>query len=161
MDKQNSKYIYALIFVAFGLFFGSGKLYFDAKEREAKSQENSAIFEMRSKCANYAKKFNADDGWKSTDAMHSYENHFNVKLNKCFVIYKNTNIQKGYISIDSDFFDLMDNKLLGSYHGLFKNENFNDEAELKQCSVTVISGDVQKCKNINEFRRLVSFYMND
>jgi hypothetical protein len=48
-----------------------------------KSQEQ--VLAVQTECAANAQKFLASRGWKADDGS-SYDNHFNSRLNKCFVL---------------------------------------------------------------------------
>lgn len=76
-----------------------------------------AMLALQEKCANQAQKFFTDgDRYKDSDGiMFDYKNHFNSKLNKCFILIYASSLKDDFLSID--LFDVLEIKHYASYIG--------------------------------------------
>ena len=100
----------------FNLLF-VGNCYADSKKED---------YELQEKCGNKADKWfktefgNGIKSDKDGQSWYTYQNHYNKKLNKCFVVLHLTYFPKGDDKIGTNMKDLMDineNKGYGHYYG--------------------------------------------
>lgn len=83
-------------------------------QMNVQQQENS--FSLQEKCSNVSTKFVANNGYKDGDGFtFDYKNHFNSKLNKCFILVNsyNANTDSQFI----DLYDALESKHYASYLG--------------------------------------------
>ncbi len=114
----------------------------DLQAQLAKQQSND--FDLQSKCSQQAKVFlDYFEGGKSAENI-SYENHFNQKLNKCFVLI-------------SQFQNTAPNKIEFLFDAAEKKEYAESDSS-GYCSL-LIGG--AKCNSEAEFNGFVSSYMSD
>jgi hypothetical protein len=88
------------------------------------ADSNKAEYELQERCGNKADKwFKAEfgNGYKSDKDgqwLYNYQNHYNKKLNKCFITFTSTHLpndkkMKGFMS--KQLFDINENKEYGGY----------------------------------------------
>jgi len=119
-------------------------------------QISSMNLDLQEKCAkqsstffkeNYTFEKKTGETW-----LNDYENHYNKKLNKCFI-----QIEQHYITSDMStkskaLIDVFENKSLGGYSSLTKNS----EEKMIDCNV-----ENNFCKSEFEFKNLVKSYMEE
>ena len=77
-------------------------------------EESSQNFQAQATCAEQAQIFfNGED--KSGDFQYSFENHFNSKLNKCFVLIRAISLEDDNLFID--LYDALERKHYAMYFG--------------------------------------------
>jgi hypothetical protein len=88
---------------------------------------------LQKHCSAAAIVFLQNRGWKTTDESHSYTNHFNSKLNKCFVLIS------GYLPKDDfrtiDLYDAVE----GKHYAMYNGHDICDPVQI------VILGDRRRC----------------
>jgi hypothetical protein len=92
--------------------------------------------------------------------MAGYENHYNAKLNKCFILTQSTSTNFApTIWTYKSLFDAFEGKSYGEYawHTV-KNKKFWEVPPF-QCKVLLQSGEEQICKSDEEFQELTKSYM--
>jgi hypothetical protein len=90
--------------------------------------------ESQSKCSVMAEKyFNKNYTDSNGDTVETYINHFNSKLNKCFILAQSYNIKEDFLMID--LYDALENK----HYGAFIGHDFCDKSSLQ------LSNDLNKC----------------
>jgi hypothetical protein len=77
-----------------------------------KSQEHALA--VQTECAANAHKFLARRGWKADDGS-SYDNHFNSRLNKCFVLVSEYDLKDDFRTLD--LFDAVEGRRYATYNG--------------------------------------------
>ena len=108
--KENwFKVVILLILTLIFCFYIFG--YFLPKERQA------TLLNLQEKCSNQSEKFfTKGDNYKNSDGFEfNYTNHFNFKLNKCFILISATNVNDDYLSLD--LYDVLEVKHFASYIG--------------------------------------------
>jgi len=114
----------------------------------AHGQSRKEIYELQERCGKSATEmFDRDFPKEDRKGLEVFENHYNVRLNKCFILEENTLItreqgktyQTKLLTLD----DVQDNKVDGSFSSL-------------NCDV-----QETKCRNEQEFRALIRPYMED
>lgn len=103
-------------------------------------------FDLQERCAKQAREAFLNLGWGKYESA-AFENHFNQKLNKCFVQIENSDVMGTWKTV-SDAFEGKVYAVLG-LHG----------DEVKKCSVTLLSGEERICRSSDEFDALVKQYM--
>ncbi len=96
----------AIIFVSCFIAFQANKYF-----------QNFNNFQLQSKCSDAAEKFYVKNGWRKdgNDTNSSYENHFNLKLNKCFILLTSGSLNDDFVTID--LYDVLESKRYASYNG--------------------------------------------
>lgn len=84
--------------------------------------------------------------------LDGYENHYNLKLNKCFILIN---------SYESNYFSksLIDAFELKSY--AWFSQGIKKGGEYFHCELTVPGESNKICKTINEYDKFVFTYMNE
>src|SRR5664279_5151412 len=86
-----------------------------AKIAVSEANAKSNLLDYQQKCAEQARKVFNDLGYKPND-MAGYENHYNTKLNKCFVFVQNTDAtQQPTIWTYKTLFDAYEGKTYAAY----------------------------------------------
>ncbi len=114
--------------------------------RKLDSLSRTTSFDLQERCAKQADQEFSNLGWKKHEGA-VLANHYNQKLNKCFMQVENSDVMGTWITI-SDAFEGKVYAVMG-LHG----------DEVKKCSVTLLSGEEKTCHAPNEFDALVKEYM--
>jgi hypothetical protein len=88
---------------------------------------------LQTKCSDAAGKFFANKGYKINDGF-DYKNHFNSKLNKCFILISSYNANSDFLSVD--LYDAIE----GNHYAMYIGHNSCDPAAL------VVYNDPKKCQ---------------
>ena len=115
----------------------------------AHGQSKKEIYELQERCGKRAAEvFEKDFPKNERKGLEVYENHYSVRLNKCFLLEDNTTYLKveGKTTTSKILFliDVNDNKVYGRFL-----DAFNCEVQEKPCS------------SEQEFRALIRPYMED
>jgi hypothetical protein len=126
----------------------------------ATSFAQQATLDLQEKCAKQAQK--AFDKMQFQDrTLASFTNHYNVKLNRCFIETEQEMVPGG-----PDIFwtykfvsDAYEGKDFGSY--VWHSDKVKKYWEVPpfQCQVTLPSGEEKLCKSSDEFDDLIKVYM--
>jgi 5'-3' exonuclease len=124
------------------------------------SEPNKIIYELQEKCGKICnemfQKEYGKSGVKSDKTgtmMSNYSNHYNTKLNRCFILLTTTSIPKGKENnplVMKNLFDINENKEFGY---LYKSHN---NAVPLGCNV----GN-KPCKSEAEFEAMIKPYMEE
>jgi hypothetical protein len=116
--------------------------------QSANGQSRKEIYELQERCGkSAAEMFDKDFPKEDRKGLENFENHYNVRLNKCFMLEENTLMTRGqgktYNTRLLTLVDVHGNKAVGSF--------------------SPINCDVQekKCNTEEEFKSLVRPYMED
>lgn len=114
----------------------------------AHSQSRKEIYELQERCGKSASDmFDKDFPKDERKGLETFENSYNVRLNKCFILEDNTvttrDQGKTYQYKLLTLIDVNGNKVYGSFSPL-------------NCDVLE-----KKCRNEQEFRTLIRTYMED
>src|SRR5437762_3175471 len=126
---------------------------------EKRSERRTAsleYLEFQSKCAEQARReFNAA-GYKPNN-MASYLNHYNLKLNKCFMQVESydSSRPKAVIFTNRTVSDAFEGKVYGTYIWRTVEGKKYWEVPPLQCQVVLPSGEEQRCKSDDEFKDLI------
>ena len=127
---------------------------------KVESRSKMASLELQEKCSKQAALAYAESGWAKEPAA-GYENHYNDKLNKCFVIMQNmdTKTEKGRVITTKFLSDAFEGKNLGNYFWESDKVKKFWEVAPSMCDVTVPSGEKKVCHSSDEFEELIKVYM--
>ena len=118
------------------------------------SRLKRANLELQEKCAKQAYEAFKINGYEQ-DKMAGFTNHYNEKLNRCFVEIENTSVNSGTISTYKSVSDAFEGKGYGSY-GLHTDKKKKYwEVPPFECKVTLPSGEEQICRSSDEFDALI------
>jgi hypothetical protein len=121
----------------------------------AHSQSRTEIYDLQERCAkSAAEMFEKDFPKDSRQGSVSYENNYNVRLNKCFMLDESTTTRsdqgKMYRTKSLMLVDVNGNKLSGSV------SSTNGVLDGTYCEL-----QERKCHSEHEFRTLVRPFMED
>ncbi len=130
----------------------------NAKLEESASK--SAIFDRQEKCAQQAREEYRSDGWEK-QAMAGFTNHFNSKLNKCFMEIVNTDAKSspGTIITSKTLSDAFEGKVYGNYIWSTQKGKKYWEVPPLECDVALSTGEKKICHSSDEFDELIKVYM--
>jgi hypothetical protein len=126
---------------------------------EAKAK--TASLEFQEKCSKQAWETYAENGWKK-EPMASFTNHYNDKMNKCFVLVQNTTQSKpfnGTFFTNKILFDAFEGKSYGEYDWRSDKVKKYWEVAPFNCKGTLLSGEEKFCHSSDEFDDIVKLYM--
>jgi hypothetical protein len=116
-----------------------------------KKLSQTQLYELRNECGKSAAEFTKR--FKLCDGKGGYENHYNTKLNVCFIyMTASCSSDKGDEFYTASLIDVDENKNYASYIDGGKLEN----GKPAWCYVQNM-----KCKNLLEFQELIKPYMNE
>jgi len=98
------------------------------------SKQVTSSLELQAKCADMAKKYFTDKGYKGSDGF-DYTNHYNQRLSKCFILISSYTANDDFLT-----YDLYD-ALEGKHYAMYIGHN--------NCNLTALSatGDnLKKCQ---------------
>ncbi len=128
-----------------------------AKEKHS-SRTNT--MEDQGRCAAQAKKTFEESGYKPKD-MAGYENHYNARLDKCFLLIRSTDTSyTPTIWTHVQLMDAFEGKSFGEYDWHTMKDKKFWEVPPAQCRVVIESGEETFCKSEDEFKNLISDYMS-
>lgn len=93
---------------------------------------------------------------QNKNATATYTDHYNQKLNKCFVFLTAYGGPKKLNSMSLELDEVNENKTYGYFQSY---ENAPDHSEVIDCWVLNASGGQQKCHSRNEWDSLIRPYM--
>ena len=125
----------------------------------ADDRARPASLDLQAKCAEQARKAFVQSGFKATDGA-GYENHYNTKLNKCFVDVQNTSTQAATVWTYRNVYDAFEGKPYGTYAWRTVGDKKYWEVAPVICEVTSPTGEKQLCHSDKEFAKLIKVYMN-
>jgi hypothetical protein len=126
---------------------------------QTKPQTNT--LEYQAKCAEQAAKIFKDSGFKPNQ-MAGYENHYNAKLNKCFILIQNVDAKSpGTVWTFKNLSDAYEGKSYGEYAWHTDKVKKYWEVPPFMCKVVLQSGEDRVCKSDDEFQELTKPYMED
>jgi len=131
------------------------------RQVEANSVPRTAPLEYQEKCAEQAGKAFREIGYTPKD-MAGYENHYNTKLNKCFLLAQNTDAKHSpTIWTFKSLSDAYEGKSYGEYSWHTVKDKKYWEVPPFSCKVVLPSDEEHICKSDEEFEELIKVYMQD
>jgi hypothetical protein len=162
-----------LVIVALGWFFYSKLTALDStlrvqqKQIQALNEKLAAraktdLLVLQGQCAQQAEREFLSRGFKK-GGLDSYRNHYNAKLNTCFILFTSTNTSAmpGTIWINKVLADAYEGKQFGSY--LYRVDKIKKSWEVPpfECRVMLPSGEEKVCTSSDEFDALATIYMEE
>lgn len=129
-------------------------------EAQIQKQQAAATFDLQERCAEQSRKTFNDLGFKAKD-LASYENHYNEKLNKCFIEIRNsTPSSDGRMVVSRNVSDALEGKVFGEY--IWQSDKVKKYWEVAplMCKVTLPSREDRLCKSEDEFKELLKPYLD-
>jgi uncharacterized protein (DUF2147 family) len=119
----------------------------DTENAVAQKLDRKQIYELRKECGKSALEYSKKS--KLCDGVGSYESHYNVKLNVCFIYRISTCGKRDWQeSVD----DVNENKQYARYVGSNKLDD-------KPTHCYVVGN--KRCKSLAEFKELIKLYMEE
>ncbi len=97
-------------------------------------------------------------GYKAKD-MATYQNHFSIRLQKCFVNIQSRMATGGTFWENRNTFDAYENRDIGTYVWRSQEGSSFKDVPPMVCTVKLPAGDEQKCKSGEDFDKLTAAYM--
>jgi hypothetical protein len=126
----------------------------------AKEVPKTNPLELQERCAEGARKAFKDLGYKPNDIV-SYVNHYNAKLNKCFMHVEQTDMKTspGTIFTNRTLIDAFEGKLYAEYAWHTEKDKKYWEVAPFLCKVLLLSGEEKFCKSNGEYQDLIKTYV--
>ena len=124
------------------------------------SMSRTATLDLQEKCARQAREEFRLYGWDKHE-MADVSNHYNAKLNKCFMQIQDTDAKtvRGTIVTSKSISDAFEGKVYADYiWSTQKNKKYWEVPPLV-CKVTLLSGEEKICHSSGEFDELVKQFM--
>lgn len=124
------------------------------------SRSKSDSLKLQEQCARQAATVFKSDGWEK-EQMAGFEDHYNGKMNRCFIIEENTDVKTtpGRVSHSKTMFDAFERKNLANYFWRSDKTKKYWEVAPFQCDVMMPSGEKRTCRSSDEFDDLIKVYM--
>ena len=124
------------------------------------SVSKTTSIDLQSKCAKQAQEAFKRDGFEGEKGA-SFSNHYNEKLNKCFVRVEDVDWKTapGKVFTNRIVSDAFEGKVYGEY--MWRSDKVKKYWEVPplRCSVTLLSGEEKQCHSSDEFDTLLKTYM--
>jgi len=132
-------------------------------QEEVRRETATADYDLQAKCSKDAKAF-FREGWGSGGKdvlLLDYRNHYDKKLNKCFILVEyHYKFGEGLSWMnDMSLWDVYENSKYGDFsenHTIVAKPDFRSGDEVITCEVTGT-----QCKTVQEFNNLISPYLNN
>lgn len=128
------------------------------KELQARlaAQEGRNLLDLQDRCSQQARLYFKSQGPWDNGTITSYTNHYNQRLNKCFIQLNATAFSKGSIFVSVFINDAFEGRDYGEYHSMAK---YPEEAPA-MCTVTSLpAAQATTCHSQKEFDELIKQYM--
>jgi hypothetical protein len=117
----------------------------------AKLEAKTGDFSLQEKCAKQAREEFQRLGW-GKEALADFTNHYNERLNKCFMAFQSTNVDKGGSHINKWLGDAYEGKQYAEYSWFNPSGSGKKYWEIApySCKVTMPSGQEIECNSSEE-----------
>ena len=121
----------------------------------------SSTLEHQQRCSDQAHKTFKEMGFTDGSPLAAYQNHFNTKMDRCFIDVTNTAVAGPVVVTVRNLFDAFEGREYGTY--LWRNPGNKKywEVEPSKCQVIQPSGEVTQCRSDEEFTSLSKIYMDN
>ena len=121
----------------------------------------TANLDMQAKCAQEARLVYNESGLKreEKDAWSDYTNHYNRRLNKCFVMFDTSQWHGSGFTVYKSVLDAFEGRGYGEYFWSNPRDKPAWEVKPTVCRVTLLSGEHKDCESVEEFEQLIKVYM--
>ena len=129
------------------------------KAMEAQSRTNG--LELQDKCAKESELVFKRGGWDEKGVIASFTNHYNAKLNRCFMEVERTDptIVANTVFETKFVVDAFEGKPYAEYTWKTEAGKKYWEVTPSECSVTLTDGTRKACKSAEEFSEQIRPYM--
>jgi hypothetical protein len=130
------------------------------------AESDKEAYELQDRCHKSAEEwFDKRWGGRTGEVVYSYTNHYNTKLNKCFVLLKITVLlknKKGHIFITKDLYEINEGKIYAHcvLKGSYKNPTDESLYIMKGNEIDCTVLDIN-CKSKVEWDALVKPYIEE
>jgi hypothetical protein len=118
----------------------------------------AANLDLQEKCAKQASSVFRPMGLKSASA--DYTNHYNPKLNRCFITVSITATVGSMPTVNMWVQDAYEGKGYAEYVWINRHGQQYWEVKPDTCKVTLLSGEEKTCESQEEFEQLIKVYMD-
>jgi hypothetical protein len=130
----------------------------DIRDLRLKLEERSRLdaLELQAKCAEQAAKLYHSSGYKDDEPLTRYESHFNLALNKCFIVVEHTAGMKGQGAL------LVETRYLFDAYEQREYAEFTRATGARSwvvCKLIPTAGAEKSCTTVEEFKAFVAGYM--
>lgn len=123
-------------------------------EMKLNSSQQSSLLDLQSKCSSQADAEYKTQGW-GNKGTSSYINHYNRRLNKCFLqVYVFGTVINRQLYGSTYVTDAFEGKTYGTYYG----KSGQDEKP-NLCTTTSLTGEDTFCHSEYEFKAAIKQYM--
>ncbi len=139
--------------------FAAGRQFSAHNYVRAKLELKTATLDLQEKCAKQALK-EFKNYWEDRP-MADFRNHYNVKLNKCFMQVQSLDLHTapGRRYFYKILYDAFEGKDYAEYAHMSEKNKADWEVPPFMCKVTLLSGEERICHSPEEFDALVKQYM--
>jgi hypothetical protein len=160
--KNTAIFLLAAAVVALGIFAYSRETSLRELTERVDHASRKASLELQEKCARQARQDFTQLGWDK-DSWANFSNHYNERLNKCFVLIESTDAKTvpGTIFQSKHLEDAFEGKVFGDYSWHTQEGKKYWEVPPSECTVTLPSREQKVCNSSEEFDELIRTYMYD
>jgi hypothetical protein len=164
---------FLLIVAAFGLFFYykiavlNANLQYQQRqihgfEEKLVARAKTDLLDLQDRCAKQAEHEFLSLGHRK-GGTDIYANHYNAKLNKCFMLIESTDARTtpGTIWTKKNLSDAFEGKVYGDYAWHTDKVKKDREVPPIRCKVTLPSGEEKVCASSDEFDALIKIYVEE
>ena len=129
-----------------------------AETSAAKEPSKSFSVEIQAKCSEQARIAFVRSGLKESEGA-VYQNHYNSKLNKCFIETENHSASGKTLWTYRNVYDAFEGRQYGTYAWHTEGDKKYWEVAPTMCEVESLTGARQICHSDEEFSVLIKSYM--
>ena len=130
----------------------------EAQNRDLAAKLASANLDLQDKCSKRAR-IEFVDLWQKRP-LGTFTNHYNIKLNKCFVLFNEMQFDGGtIISSGRVLMDAFEGKELA--HRFWRSEKGEKAGKITRCDVIALDGTDKACHSTDEFEQMIKSYMRE
>jgi hypothetical protein len=136
---------------------------FNGSEQNGQSSKSENL-DLQEKCAKQAQAQFKLDGWDKKSGGAFFSNHYNEKLNKCFMMIENageeSSLHDGTFIDTKILLDAFEGKPYAEYIWHSDKGKKYWEVPPQLCHVWLLNGEKKTCNSSDEFDELVGDYMS-
>src|SRR6266403_3015605 len=118
---------------------------------------STANLQLQEQCAKDAHTTFVNGGYTTTtNGSNSYTDHFNKKLNTCFIVISNIDSSGNYIQL----YDAISQQEYGEYAGLFSGKSFLSEC-VQNAKPTTVCKIVNSTATLDDWQNFIKPYMEN
>jgi hypothetical protein len=139
--------------------------YWHRVPKEPTLEERVHNLNLQRTCADQADKFFKVEKEDKSNVFIGYINHYNSKLQKCFIHYSSVDYSdissKGFVSTFENIHDVFEGVEYGSFFQRQNTKDTSPSAQLVTCTLTPPVGASHTCSSKTEWDEMISPYMKD